>query len=427
MKCGMSGYIALTLPFVLMGCWSSNPGKEANAKQQDPMEGRARPTEAQMEASPKVAGSVNQFGFNLLGLLAKSKKEGENMLVSPASISFNLQTVLVGTTGATQASLIEALALTGQTPQAIQQGAYGLVYEMLKGEDNALSIANSVWTVGGAKLTPDYLKTIRDAYAAEGRSLPDNSQKSVDEVNDWVKANTRDRIPSILDDIDPMARVILVNAIAFDGKWASPFDAKMTKEDDFTRGDGSKVKAPFMQKGGEFRYASTPAGDIVQLDYREGRFSMMLMLPVEGKSVNEFAASLAGGGWEALTAAMPSRDGTVRLPKWTFRDKYVLNDPLKTLGAGPAFTPSRDWLTMSPDLVPEAFIGRVIHKTYVEVDEEGTKAAAATGTEIRATAAPADQPFKFEANRPFAYAIRHNASGTILFIGICGDPTGKGE
>ncbi len=412
------------VPAVMLGCVADGVHSDSKAEQgKDPMAGKSKPTEEQMTQAPKVAEGINRFGFNLLGELMMEKKPGENMLVSPASISLNLQAVLFGSTGASRDGLMRALQFSGQTPKSLREGAYGLVYDLLKGDNRPLSIANSVWTIGDASLTPTFKETVERLYDAECRSVPDRSASSVKTINDWVKSNTRGRIDSIIDDLDPMARVFLVNAIAFDGEWVKPFDEKRTKPGDFTREDGKKVEAKFMEQSGEYRYASTPVGDAVALNYKGDEFSMILMLPLPGKPAAGLLDSLAKGNWETIVAAMPSREGSVRMPKWTFSDKYLLNEPLIAMGAGPAFSPSKDFLAMSPALSPEGYIGRVIHKTYVEVDEKGTKAAAVTGSEMRATSAPADEPFRFDANRPFVYAIVHAKTGTVLFIGLCGDPT----
>lgn len=194
-------------PAVLIGCVAKGIDHGSNPEQgKDPMAGKAKPTEEQMTQAPKVAEGINRFGFNLLGELMKEKKPGENMLVSPASISLNLQTVLAGSTGASRDGLMKALALSGQSPEALQQGAYGLVYELLAGENRPLSIANSVWTIGDVSLTPTFKETVERFYDAEGRSVPDRSASSVKTINDWVKSNTRGRIDSIIDDLDPKGK-----------------------------------------------------------------------------------------------------------------------------------------------------------------------------------------------------------------------------
>lgn len=424
MKRRNSIFALALVPAVVLGCVAGSGGAGPNADSgQNPMAGRAKPTEEQMTQAPRVADGINRFGFHLLGELLREKRPGESMLVSPASVSLNLQTVLAGSTGASQVGLLKALQFAGQSPDSLRQGAYGLVYDLLKGDNRPLSFANSVWTIGDATLTPSFKETVERYYDAEGLSVPDRSAGSVQSINDWVKANTRGRIDSIIDELDPLAQVFLVNAIAFDGEWKEPFDEKRTKPGEFTTADGKKVEAKFMEQSGEFRYSSGVAGDAVQLNYKGDEFSMILMLPPSGKPVSGLLEGLAKGEWDSAAGALASRQGSVRLPKWTFADKYLLNGPLKALGAEAAFSPSKDFAAMSPALAQEGFIGRVIHKTYVQVDEKGTKAAAVTGSEMVATAAPADEPFRFDANRPFVYAIRHNASGLLLFIGVCGDPT----
>lgn len=398
-------------------------GKEIVAEPVTPdrFQQRVKPTEEQMKTAPEVANSINGFGFELLGQLPAPDAARPNMLVSPTSISLNLQTVLAGADGKSRDSLIKALSLSGNSPEVIRQGAYGLVYGLLGGDEATLSIANSVWTIGDANFTPAYLKAVQ-SYWAEAHSVSDRSAGSVQRINDWVKKNTRDRISKIIDELDPMARVFVINAIAFDGKWQEPFQKDRTEKGPFTTVANRKTEADFMNQSGDYRYAETADAKVVQLNFKDSKFSMVLALPTTG-SVADLAKSLKGGEWETLTGKMFSRPGSVRIPKWTFRDRFILNDPLVALGAGPAFTPSKDWLGMSPDLQPEGYIGRVIHKTFVEVDEEGAKAAAVTGTELRATSAPADPPFRFDASKPFLYAIRHNESGALLFVGICGDPT----
>jgi serpin B len=223
----------------------------------------------------------------------------------------------------------------------------------------------------------------------------------------------------MLDYIPSDAVMYLINAIYFNAKWKYEFDKDKTYEGNFTLADGSNHLTDFMVVNGDFYYTSNNDFRAVELPYGDSAFSMVVMLPSGEKTVADLVDSLDVEHWDSWFENSGIRNVQVELPKFKYGFKSLLNDPLINLGLGVAFSDAADFTRINP--VRNLFISRVIHQTFIDVQEEGTEAAAATIVEISYTSI-GDGPVIFKVNKPFLYLIKENSTGAIIFIGKVGKP-----
>jgi serpin B len=277
--------------------------------------------------------------------------------------------------------------------------------------------ANKVWTLPGLPLRDEYLDLLTGAYGsplAEGDFATDpDAQRAV--VNDWVAEQTEQRITELLPigALTPQTVMVLVNAIALDAPWEFPFDPAATHDEPFTRPDGTAVDVPMMHYDEYLPSATTDTYQAVELPYGGGALSMVVIVP---NDITAFESALTD---ESLTATLASiEDGGIHLslPRWTARTHVELDDILAALGMPTAFTQAADFSGMVDG--GGLWIDRVEHEAFIDVDEQGTRAAAATGGVMVDSHGPT-----VEVNRPYLYVIRDRGAGTVLFIGRVTDPS----
>jgi serine protease inhibitor len=250
------------------------------------------------------------------------------------------------------------------------------------------------------------------------RGLDFANPASLETINAWVKAGTNEKIPTIIDEIPPDAVMYLINAMYFKGSWRDRFDPAQTRDDQFTTAAGTPVPVSMMHHEGGVAYYADAELEAVDLPYGNSAFTMTVLLPREGRSAEDLAAALTPDRWNAVTSGMNGAEGDVYLPRFRVTFKQLLNDQLQALGMRAAFGDA-DFTPMSPR-GRELFVSKVLQKTFVDVNEEGTEAAAATAVEVTVTSAPTRVTFR--ADRPFLFAIRERFSGTILFVGKLVEP-----
>lgn len=395
-----------------------------------PTRGRV-PTAAEVERATKslaggpaakVPAASNELGFRLFAEIVKKEPE-KNAFVSPASVSIALAMAYNGSAGTTREAMEKTLGLSGvQLPQVNE--AYKSLRTVLASPDAKvrLDIANSLWAKSGVEFKRDFLGRIQDYFDAKPTSLDFAAPDSVKTINDWVSQATQEKIKSIVDKIEPDSVMFLINAVYFKGAWSEPFDPKLSSDREFTPFDGKKRDVPMMSRRDRYEYYAGDKFQAVRLPYGAGRLAMLAFLPDAGSSFKDFLKGLNAKNWQAWTSKFKKVDGTVILPKFRLEYEAVLNPFLSQLGMEVAFdSKSANFTGMREQ--QDLFLQRVLHKTFVEVNEEGTEASAVTSVEVGVTSAPApEKSFEFLANRPFAYAIADKETGIILFLGIMGDP-----
>jgi serpin B len=242
-------------------------------------------------------------------------------------------------------------------------------------------------------------------------------------INSWVSDKTKGKIDKIVSQIDPQSILFLINAIYFKGKWTDQFDKAKTAPDTFTTGSGQQKPHPLMHQSGNYNYFEGPNFQAISLPYGAGRVSLYIFLPPRGTSLAEFQKSLTLQNWDAWMGQFSKTKGEIAVPRFKVEYEVGLNEALKALGMGIAFDPERANFTGMVQSSQNAFISRVKHKTFCEVNEEGTEAAAATSVEMSVTSIrPPSKPFRMIVDHPFFCAIRDNKTGTVLFMGSINDP-----
>ena len=371
-----------------------------------------------------ISTSANRFGFDLYGILTEESR-GENIFVSPLSISLALTMTYNGAAGKTAAEMEKVLGYEGMELEEINISNGRLMKELGgETEDVRLDIANSLWARDGFTFKLPFLERTSSHYEAEIRSLDFRSPSAKETINGWVSEKTQGMIEELLDQIPGDAILYLVNAIYFKGGWADEFDPKETRKENFHLPDGCTEAVPMMRRSDKFLYFDGDGFQAVSLPYGDGRVSMYLFLPDKDSSLEEFHKNLDIGRWEAWMGSYSKKRGSVTLPRFKAKYRKLLNKPLKDLGMVSAFDGvDADFSKMIVSPHGNVLISRVIHEAIVEVNEEGTEAAAATAVEMKLTSVRVEEdPFVMVIDRPFFFAIRDNRTGSVLFMGSIADP-----
>jgi serine protease inhibitor len=367
----------------------------------------------------KSADRVNAFGCSLVQSLETSKQP--NLLISPAGIEIALGMVYVGASGETAEAMGQTLGLDKSSREAALEDLATLQVTLEKAVPGVtLKVANSLWVDQSVRLNEEFSSDLDKIFKSKFESLTFSDPATMTRINDWVSRQTEGKIGRLLED-PPIPPIFLADAVYFHASWSSPFKKEADREQPFHLADGSTSKVKMMRQNGFFQYAKRPGYEVVALPYVGNRFAMVCLLPDE--SVDTLITKLKDSSWSELLTALRPAQGTVALPKFKVNYGVTLNQALSNLGMGIAFDGSRAQFTRMVDTPRRLFIGSVIHKTFLEVDEEGSTAAAATGTQMRTSVILRPrEDFNLVFDRPFLVAITDQESGTILFLGIIGSP-----
>jgi len=364
------------------------------------------------------------FAFDFLREVVRAEDPAANVFVSPLSASMALGMTLAGAEAGTFATMRAALRLEGLDREEIGT-SYRSLIDLLSDLDPSvrMKIGNSVWHRMEFTLEDSYVSEVERDFLARVEALDFDDPAAADVINGWVDEATEGLIEAIVDPpIDPLTMAFLINAIYFEGQWTTRFDPTRTRSGDFFRSGGSTVTVPFMWMSDRaFPYAAAPSYQAIDLPYGGEAFSMTVLLPSGDASVEDLIESLDADAWAGIISGMGETELMVGLPKFRLEYGKTLNGVLRALGMGVAFDPAAaDFSRMHRDALSlQLHISAVKQKAFVEVDEEGTRAAAVTSVEVGITSAPPS----FVADRPFVFAIRERLSGTVLFTGVVRDPS----
>ena len=372
----------------------------------------------------RLISANSKFGFNLFSEIAKHES-GKNVFISPVSVGLALSMTYNGAVGETKEGMQRVLEILGMNHLELNQ-AYSQLRAALESADPKvqLNIANSLWGKKGISFNPDFIKRNEQYYGAEVTALDFGDPGTPGRINSWVNDKTKGKIKGIVDKIDPQAILYLINAIYFKGAWTNEFAKARTKEETFTTGSGKQKPHPIMHQSGDYQYFENKDFQAVSLPYGNRRISMYLFLPAKGRSLGEFQKNLNAANWNSWMNSFGETKGEIGLPRFKVEYEISLNDVLKALGMGIAFDQNRADFSGIVKMTPEnVYISQVKHKTFAEVNEEGTEAAAATSVEMSVTSAMQPRKtFRMIIDRPFFCAIRDNTTGTLLFMGSIVDP-----
>jgi serpin B len=371
------------------------------------------------DRSAAVQGD-NQFAMDLYAQLDR-EQSGRNLFFSPTSVSLALAMAAAGARGPTQAEMAKVLHLDADLTQAGAHDHQLLEQWNAAGEKRGyqLRVANRLWGQKGCLIHPEFLALTRQQYGAE-MLLLDFSQTEAarGEINHWVEQQTNEKIKNLIPpgSLDALTRLVLTNAVYFKGDWVTPFDKKRTQDEDFMVSAEGKVKAPLMHHTATLGYADEETLQVLEMPYVGRELSMVVLLPKKVDGLPELEKTLSLEKLTALLAKLRACKVVASIPRFKMETSFGLGPTLQALGMRQAFSRSADFSGISS--AEGLYISAVIHKAYVDVNEQGTEAAAATGVVMKALAMRRVEPIPvFRADHPFLFLIRDTRSGSVLFMG----------
>ncbi|MCL2700065.1 MAG: serpin family protein [Phycisphaerae bacterium] len=383
----------------------------------------------------EMAGYVrgmNAFGLKMYGQLAGA--EG-NVFFSPLSLHTALSMASVGARGETHAEMAKILGLPTRERGPAEEVVAHVYHEFfatrlntdaVSGGAKELSVANGLWVGQRKQLVERYAEVMKQHFQSESSTLDfSKSEAAAKEINGWVAKKTKDRIQDIVraDMFTDNTVLVLANAVYFKSDWADKFTTDWTKDGDFRLGGDKTVKVKMMFQEGRFDYAETDDAQVLSMPYKGRKFSMVFVLPKKADGLAELEKSLSADQLEAWTKFTPS-EVWVTLPRFKVTREFDAIKPLQALGMKQAFVAGKDGADFSGMVADERVWIRVVaHKAFVDVNEVGTEAAAATVEAMDSASDDEEEPKKFKADHPFLFMIRHNQTGAILFLGRLADPT----
>ena len=378
---------------------------------------------------PRLVSANTGFAFDLFKVLL-AEDVNTNVFISPLSVSIALAMLYNGAESMTRDAMAKTLNFGNMTLDEINQ-EYSNLIQSLENVDQSVNllIGNSVWMRQefAPFVKPSFLQGVGTSYNSEIYTRDFGNPQTVGEINHWVDKQTEGRIQQIINNLDPALVMLLINAIYFKGTWTTQFDKSKTQKQDFFLSDGSNVTVDMMTASGNFSYYSGETCEVARLPYGRDKVAMYIFLPKEGVSLGSFAAGLNQTVHDDYIRGLQPLDGLiVKMPK--FHVEYgvkLLNDALNSLGMGVVFNPVQANFTgIASTALGNLYVSYVDHKAVVEVNEEGTVAAAVTSVGIHIAAVIPGYPPSFVVDRPFYYEIRDDRSGSILFIGEMLNPAG---
>jgi serine protease inhibitor len=367
----------------------------------------------------ELVDASNQFGFKLLDGLVKSEDPGINVFISPLSIELALSMTLNGAREETNDAMRTAMQFSDLEMSEINFSFKNLMKELLSVDKRVIAeIANSIWYRNTFEVEKKFIDVNKEYYNAEVKALDFASPGAKDIINQWVSEKTKNKIPEIVDEISPDHVMFLINAIYFKGLWQSEFDPDETALKPFYLETGNTKMVPMMIQNETFPFYTGDGFIATDLPYGRGNYSMVVLLPDQGVEVEEIVARLNPADWNEIVESFMPADLNLQFPKFRFSYENQLKEILTEMGMGLAFSDFADFRGINQEA--RLAISEVKHKTFVEVNEEGTEAAAATSIGIVVTSMPPS--YDFNVNRPFIFAIREQFTNAILFIGCVKEP-----
>jgi serine protease inhibitor len=392
----------------------------ASCKKQSEEPLAIEPVPIQLSAQQaELVDSGNSFAFDIFRNVAEAEQEGKNLMISPLSISVALSMTLNGAVGTTREAILEALRNKGMTADDVNK-AYKYLTEALLSVDKRvlISIANSVWTEQNFQAKKQFTDILTEYYKAEARIFDVTDPGVPDDVNAWIEDKTNGLIKDMLDQLDPDAVMLLINAIYFKGKWNSQFDAANTVSEPFYKAGGGTSSVSMMKQKNKFRVFSGTDFIMAEFPYGQGNYVMDVILPSDVNGLNNIIRDLNDESFRQMTEGLYENEVELSFPRFKYGYKKELKDILSMMGMGIAFSGAADFSGIADARLE---ISRVLHQAFIETNEEGTEAAAATIVEIRLTSMPSG-PMVLRLDRPFMYVIRETTTNAILFMGRVSDP-----
>jgi serpin B len=377
------------------------------------------------EKSSQLISADNDFGLELFQQIRDESTE-ENIMISPLSISVAFAMAYNGADGNTKTEMEKAMKLNGLTPEQINN-SYKMLINALQSldKDVVFELANAIYYANEFQVKTDFLNINKNIYNAEVEKLDFASSGAVETINNWVAEKTHDKITKIIEKLNPLDRMVLLNAVYFNGIWKNKFTEKGTHNLPFTKTDGNTIEVAMMNKEESLDYATNSLFSAIKMPYGEGQYNMIVMLPVSENNSQDIINSLSTENWNKWKSDFKTTDHVViTMPRFKFEFKTGLEKVLTKMGMEKAFQPGiADFSKISDE---DLYISSALHKSYIDVNENGTEAAAVTSITFSTTSAGNEPPKTyFTVNKPFVFAITEKDTEAILFIGEVKHPVYK--
>jgi serpin B len=377
----------------------------------------AKPIELTFKQDEKVSAD-NCFALKMFREVS-NLAETPNTFFSPLSLNLALGMLYNGASGDTRTEMAEVLGMADYSETEINEYYQKMSQALLDIDPlTELAIANSIWYRDGFPVKQPFIDINKKHFDAEVKALDFNNPDAAKIINQWCANKTKDRIKDIIQPpISPDVMMYLINALYFKSKWESQFDKSNTKKDDFTKANNSKIKVNMMEQRTPFPYYADEHLQCVELPYGNMAFSMVAILPAENSDIDRLIEYLDETQWNNISNYLHHREVILKLPRFKIECEMDLNDPVKNIGMQRIFYGGFEHIS---DFALN--VSNIKQKTFVEVNEEGTEAAAVTVIAMELSAAGPSTPVQFFANRPFLYVIKEKSTGAILFIGRMDEP-----
>ena len=384
--------------------------------------GSAGKPRAPQRLDPAFLRAVNEFALELTVQLGR-QDAGQNVFLSPANVAIALAMTANGARGETLQSMLSALNLNTLDLETVNSNFAALQALLVRDEPGAtIAIANALWARAGVAFNADFLQRTQGFYDARIEALDFDQPDAPKTINEWVRRQTNDKIPAVVERIPEETILLLMSAIYFNGKWETPFNPEFTQDRPFYLLNGTTKELPTMYRSDDFEYLKGNGFQAVRLPYAGGGVRMVIILPDADRTLTQLMDQLSIENWESWREQFSVKEGQLYLPRFTTRYDKQLNQALSAMGMTEAFDDGRsDFSGMRP-VPPALFVSQVRHVAYVDVNEAGTEAAAVTSVEMGITSAMPTETFLMQVDRPFFFAIEETSTGSILFTGLITEP-----
>ncbi len=362
----------------------------------------------------KISNANNKVALKFLNETLKNNS-GKNVIISPLSLNTVLALTQNGAAGSTKQEMLKALEMEGYDENLINESYKNIIAHFNSLKSIQTKLGDSIWIRKGADVKKQFIDMGKEFYEAEINEVDFTKKNTVDTINKWVSNHTAGKINKMMDSFEPDTYMALINTVYFKGKWSTPFSENNTSKQKFFVSDGSTKEVDMMKETMAIDYVKNTDFQAVRIPYEDNNFGMYVFLPNKDSSTDKLMNNMNIDNWNKWISEFKKTQVNVSLPKFKIEFEEKLNDMLIGFGMKSAFGDSANFsnITEKSDL----YIDLVKQKSYIDVNEAGTEAAAATAVVMREVSMPLDPPIQFIADRPFIYAITDKNTGLIIFMG----------